>query len=109
MNMYQHSAFKHASQAQMACLVELGIKTEGYVSAAKADRLIKENEEKWALLPPTGKQQRILEFHNAWQRGMTRGRATELIALIQECEAREKRSPPAINTIQPKASSGSLA
>jgi hypothetical protein len=72
-----------ATANQLECLAELGVRATPGLSYREADRLIKENRERWARLPPTEAQRHFLQYRAWWREGMTRGEATDLIARIK--------------------------
>jgi hypothetical protein len=87
--MFYHSSTKQATDAQLATLQQLGIDISGWISRFKADRLIKENEKKWAALPMTAPQETFLRARDQLGPRITynRGEAAKLIGLIKEQES----------------------
>ena len=76
--MFNHNRFTRASPAQLDCLSQMGVEYDNGISSAEADRLIKQNKDKWEKLPATAKQRSMLQ-KGLWKEGMTRGEATKLI------------------------------
>src|SRR5947209_5312929 len=81
--MNYENADKEASKRQLAVLQELGVGVEGPISSPEANKLIKEHEGRWAVLPATPKQKGFLKKRGKWQEGTTRGQAAALIDEIK--------------------------
>ncbi len=85
---------KLASDKQLYCLQELGIKLPGPVSSFQANQLIKANQERWKQLPPTDAQEWRLKQMKKWVPNLTRGEASEIIEKeVEDQEAREPEFP----------------
>jgi hypothetical protein len=80
---FYHSRAKLATEQQLACLREMGLNPDRPLSRYEADKLIKENQEAWAKLPPTRYQKGFLVERYLWREGMTRGEATDLIQKVK--------------------------
>jgi hypothetical protein len=94
MDSYYHSPYKDATPAQRQLLKSMGITRHLWLSMADADRLIKENRDRWAELPPTDGQKRYQQWRGRWREGMNRGEATELIARIKDGSDLTDQLPP---------------
>jgi hypothetical protein len=55
----------------------------GGLSREEADMAIRMYSDRWQKLPPTPRQVWFLRRHGLWSDGLTRGRASELIALAK--------------------------
>jgi hypothetical protein len=55
----------------------------GDLTREGADTAIRMYSDRWQKLPPTPRQARFLRLHGLWSEGLTRGRASELIALAK--------------------------
>ena len=82
--MFYHNREESATPAQRQCLESMGVRLDSWLSASAADRLIKENQEKWAQLPPTERQRQFLQYRGRWREGMNRAEATDLIGRIKD-------------------------
>ena len=80
--MFHHNPGTRASQAQLDLLARMGVSHHSWLNAYQADKLIKQNEDKWAQLPPTEKQVKFLTNRGRWRPGMLGKEASELIARI---------------------------
>jgi hypothetical protein len=63
----------------------------GGLTREGADIAIRMYSDRWSMLPPTPRQVWFLRRHGLWSEGMTRGRASELIALAKSRDGRGHR------------------
>jgi hypothetical protein len=63
----------------------------GGLSREEADMAIRMYSDRWQKLPPTPRQARFLRLRGLWCEGLTRGRASELIALAKSRGGRGHR------------------
>ena len=80
--MFFHSPYTSATKAQLQCLEELGIWSNGWISSHQADQLIKEHYEEWSQLPPTPRQEQLIRQRCCWHPCFTRGDATKLLGKL---------------------------
>ncbi len=83
-----------ASPAQLACLAQMGIACNRWISSYEADWLIKQNKNKWEKLPATDRQRFTLQQRGCWREGMTRGEACELIGKLKARQERHNQPFP---------------
>jgi hypothetical protein len=74
---------KPATQAQLNVLNEMGVPVNQSLTYESADRLIKQNWDRWKQLAPTPKQEYFLQMNALWEDGMNRGEADALIKRIK--------------------------
>src|SRR5689334_20960738 len=79
---FVHNPAKLASEAQRACLAQLGVPTGPRLNSYEADRLIRQHHQQWARLPATAAQRGFLSKRGRWREGMGRGEASELIGRL---------------------------
>ena len=79
---FEPSHRKRASDAQLNYLRQLGVICETNISQRDASELIEDKKRDRDQLPATDKQKWRLQQANLWREGMTRSKASELIAKL---------------------------